>query len=201
MANVDNAFGLRPVSKLGGVNSGILKKYFVPASDATALFIGDPVVRAAGGSNPSQVGIYPAGTLPIVTRATAGATNSITGIVVAVEYPESENTDPVYRTASTDAIVFVVDDPDTVFEVQANGAVTATMVGLNAVLAAGTGSTGTGKSGFELDITGTAPAADATYQVRIDRVQNAPSNELGTNAVLEVKLNLHTESNNAVVGI
>lgn len=202
MANANNPFGLRPVKNGDGSDfNGAVNAYYVPASDSTALFIGDPVIRVDTGANTAAVGNFPAGTLPIVTRATAGDTHRITGVVVGVERNPQNNSDTVYRPASTEAVVYVCDDPRATFEIQAAGTVTATMIGLNAVLTAGSGNTATGQSGFVLEISPDAPAADASNQLRILRLANKTGNELGAYSVLEVAINQHTEANNEVLGI
>lgn len=193
MANTDSAFGMRPVRhRSGACYTGACNTYVVPASDATALFIGDPVVKAGSSS----------GKYATVTRATAGATNQITGVVVGF-VPTPSIVSNGYRLASTLATVLVADDPGLLFEVQedsAGGSVAAGSIGLNANLVAGSGNTYSHLSGFELD--SSTAAADATYQLTIhgwaDRADNA---EASTNSKLLVSINLHTERLAAVAGL
>lgn len=50
MANIDAPFGLRPIRhKSGAPYNGAVNPYYVASTYATALFIGDPVIRVAGG--------------------------------------------------------------------------------------------------------------------------------------------------------
>lgn len=200
MANTDTPFGLKPLRhRSGAPYNGAARPYYVVAGDGTALFIGDPVVKT-GSSNASQVLGHPPGTLPTVVRATAGATNQITGIVVGVESEQA--TDPVYRAASTARVVWVADDPSLVFEVQDDGGGTLTedVVGLNAnVIFTTAGSTITARSGAEIN--GATPAADATFQFTIQGLSRAEGNVLGDFAKWEVTINLHTERLAAVAGV
>ena len=113
MANSDTPFGFKPVKHLNGSPwNGKVNVYYVPATDATAMFKGD-AVKLAGAAD--TTGKFP-------TVAQAAATNAICGVVVGfgdnpytMIHPDSPNTD--YRAASTAMYVFVVDDPYVIFEV------------------------------------------------------------------------------------
>ena len=204
--NSDTPFGLRPVRHRNGAPyNGAANPYFIPASYATALFIGDAVVKT-GTSNTAQVsapgaGTFPIGSLPEINRVAAGDGNAITGVIVGF----AANPDALgltYNPASTARVAYVCDDPDVVFEIQADGAIAAAQVGLNAVLIyTNAGSTVTGRSGAELDTTSDVPAADLSNQLTIQRVINRDDNFAATNFTkVEVKINQHTEADN-VIGI
>lgn len=204
MANINAPFGLKPVRKVtGSVNNGAVRKYYVPSSDNTALFIGDPVIKTTTAntaivkSGPTEHAI---GTLMTVTKATMGDTNRITGVIVGFEN-DLDNRSRLYRAASTERVVLVCDDPNALFEVQADGTVGAASVGLNAVLTAGSGgSTVTGLSSVQLDSgTTTAPATTATFQVNIVGVSRAAgrNDPSSANDVLLVRIINHTEVNAA----
>ena len=98
-------------------------------------------------------------------------------------------------TVSADAVAFVVDDPNSLFEVQsaATGSVVQTIIGNNADIVYAAGSTADGQSGVE--ISGTTAATSA--QLRIIAVSTDPENStLGTggasgNVNLIVKINEH----------
>ena len=79
MANVDTPFGLKPVRDAGSApyNDGV-EMFYIPASDGTALYVGDPVIRAGSGD---------AAGVPSATRA--AATGAITGVVVGFTDPDS----------------------------------------------------------------------------------------------------------------
>lgn len=204
MPNVDTPFGLRPIKhKSGAPYNGAFNSYFVPASYATALFIGDPVVKT-GTSNTARVsapaaGEFAIGTLPEVNKAAAGDNNAITGVIVGFA-PDPDGLGRIHNPASTARVVYVCDDPDVVFEIQADGAIAAAQVGLNAVLIyTNAGSTTTGMSGAELDTTSDAPAADASNQLTIQRVVNRVDNEAASAFTkVEVRITNHTEVNGAI---
>lgn len=187
MANTDAPFGLRPIKHLNGNPwNGQVQKYLVEDSYATAMFIGDPVILTGAAGSDDDSGNYAP-----VNVATAGDTNRLLGAVVGFE-PNPDNLSRIYLPASTGGYVYVCNDPDVIFAVQDNAgaALTSASVGANAVLVAGTGSTFTGLSGWELNAT-TTPAANASYQVMITAVHNVVGNTVGENAIWEVLLSNH----------
>lgn len=205
MANLDTRFGLRPIRHRNGAPyNGAANPYIMLATYATAAFIGDPVIKVAGGSNAAAVevpgaGSFAIGTLPDCEVATVGDGNRITGVIVGFS-ADPTALENVHRLASTQRVVYVVDDPDVIFEIQADGAIPAASVGLNAVLiATHSGSATTGLSGIELDTTSDAPAADASNQLVIMRAVNREDNDTTlTNAKVEVMINQHTENQGTV---
>jgi len=192
MPNANTPFGLRPVRHRNGVPyNGAATRYFVPASDSTALFLGDPVIIA---------GSADANGVPTVTRATAAGGAFILGSVVGVDPVEGAGAggrdSTTYRAASTARYVYVADDPDLVFEIQEDavgGAMAAADVGLNVDLVAGTGSTITGLSAFQADTS--TKATTNTLQLRILGFKQAVDNEIGANAKILVAINLHALRN------
>jgi len=185
MANSNAPTGLLPVRYRNGAPwNGQARTYYVPATDSTALFIGDPVIIAGDGD---------ANGVPTVTRATAGSAGRITGVVVGFQptapFPAK------YRAASTAMYVLVADDPALLFEVQENSSgatLAATNIGQNVDLASGSGSTATGFSGFQ--IASSTAATTATLQCRIIALQQRVDNTIGTNAKWLVAINLPTET-------
>lgn len=206
MANVDAPMGLRPVRhKSGAPYSGSVNPYYLPSTYGTAVFIGDTVVRT-GTSNTAVVAVpgageFGIGTLPEINLSDVGtvaaAGDMITGVVVgfAADPTALENK---HNPASTERVAYVCDDPDVIFECQADGAIPATSMGLNATLiATHSGSTTTGLSGRELDTTSAAPAADLSDQMRILRAVNRQDNDTTiTHAKVEVQITQHTEASN-----
>jgi hypothetical protein len=197
MANQDTPFGLKPVRNRSGDIR--INKYYVPASYATALFVGDPVVKT-GTSNPlttvTDVNAYEAGTLPVVNKATAGSTNPITGVIVGIEpNPDNLNRALNFRPASEEAVLLVADNPEEEFEIQDDGVVALTVddIGLNAnLIYTNAGSEFTGSSGAELN--SSTVAVTAAFQLKIKRLVARPDNELGANGKYLVTINNHTES-------
>lgn len=205
MANVDAPFGLKPVRyKSGAPYNGACNPYYIAGDYATALFIGDPVVKVAAGSNTAAVsapgaGSFPIGTLPSINKTAAGdvdgMTKAITGVIVGFA-ADPDNLTLKHNPASNERIAFVADDPDLEFEIQADGAIPAASMGLNAVLIyTHSGDTTTGLSGAELDTTSDAPAADASNQLSIVRAVNREDNDTTlTHAKVIVRINAHTEA-------
>lgn len=187
MANTNAPSGLRPVRHRNGAPyNGAATRYYVPSSDGTALYLGDPVVLA---------GSADANGVATVTKATAGSGAYMLGPVVSVE-PETRDS-LTYRAASTARYVWVADNPDLVFEVQEDGvggALAATNVAQNADWVDGTGSTTTGLSGVQLD--SSTAATTNTLQLRILGFVQREGNEVGSaNAKMLVAINLHSLRN------
>lgn len=187
MANANTPFGLRPLRHRNGAPyNGAARRYFIPASDSNAVYIGDPVILAGSADSDG---------IATVGIATAGSGAYMLGPVVSVEPITRDST--TYREASTARYVWVADDPDLIFEVQEDGvggALAAANVGQNADWVAGTGSTITGLSGAQLD--SSTAATTNTLQLRIlgfsQRVGNEPGN---ANAKMLVSINLHALRN------
>lgn len=185
MANANAPVGLTPRRYRNGAPwNGVARRYYVPATDATALFVGDPVIIAGSGDTDG---------VPTCTRATAGSAGRITGVVVGFE--PNQPFPPKYRAASTGMYVLVADDPDLLFEIQEDSdtsTLAATNIGQNADLVAGNGNTFTGLSGFQLD--SSSAATTATLQLRIVELVHRVDNVIGTNAKWLVAINLPTET-------
>lgn len=203
MANSNSPFGLRPVRYLSGAPyNGAVNPYYIPSGYGTALFIGDPVVKT-GTANTAAVsvpggGSFGIGTLPEINKSAAGDvsgnTQRITGVIVGFAALPGDLTKQ-YNPASTERVAYVADDPTIMFEIQADGAIPAASIGLNAVLIyTQSGSTTTGLSGAELDTSSTAPSADASNQLLIVRAVNREDNDTTlTRAKVLVRINVHTE--------
>lgn len=201
MANVDSPFGLRPLRyKTGAPYNGAAEPMYILSTDTVALFVGDPVVKQTGGSNTAQVeapglGVYPIGTLPTIAAAAAGDSVRITGVIVGFAATASDLSKQ-YSPASTAGVALVATDPDLVYEIQADGAIPAASMGLNAnIIKTHSGSTTTGISGVELDTTSDAPAADASNQLLIVRAVPREDNDTTiTHAKVEVMINRTTDN-------
>jgi hypothetical protein len=188
MANVSVVQGLKAVGNLrGDGTTGRVRRYFVPASDNTALFIGDAV--KSGGTSDPLTG------LATITQAAAGDT--LRGVVVAVDQVDgvavgSTNISRRHRPASTAMYVMVNDDPDTIFEVQEDADVATTAlidIGENADIIVAAGNASTGLSGMQLDSsTHTPNSAQLRMLGFVQRPNNAPAS---ANAKLLVVINEH----------
>lgn len=179
MANVSRINGFRP-SKTGiGANwNSKLTRYFVPATDATAIGVGDLVKLAAGGAPTGE---------RIVTKAAIG--DAVIGAVVNVDYAMINLNSPQYRPASVGMYLYVADDPSTVYEAEVSGTVTQALAGRNANHADAGVSTFTGNSGQTVNAATAATTATLTLKI-LDFVQS-PENTVGPNAKVFVKINNH----------
>ena len=184
MANKDAPFGLRPVGELGSrYNTSGTTEYSIASGASGNIFSGDLVKMASTG-----------------TILVAAAGDQALGVFRGCKYTDS-NGDVIYSaywpngTVSSDAVAFVVDDPNALFEVQsaATGSVVQTVVGNNADIVYSTGSTQTGISAVK--ISGTTAATSA--QLRIVGFSGDPDNNalgtgtLSTNVNMIVKINEH----------
>lgn len=183
MANTSRISGFRPVKHLNGSPyNGQMTVYSVPASDGTALYVGDPVKLANTGSDAT-------GTKQDVTRAAAG--DAIVGVIVGFGVNRDNiNIGGQYRAASTLRDVYVCDSPDVIFEVEtSNGTPTASDVGLNINHAVGTPDSTMARSGATVDFGTEATTATLTFKIRgfVPREDN----EVGASAKLLVQINNH----------
>ncbi len=180
MANVDMAYGFKPVRYLSGAHyNGAANEYFIPATDGTAVYLGS-LVTLAGSADADGVS----------TVAIAATGDVVIGSVVSVRPLTQDST--IYREASVGRHVMVADDPNLVFSIQEDsvgGDLAATSVGLNADFAVTTGSTATGLSNTELD--SSSAATTATLDMQIVGLVNRSDNVIGTNAEWLVRLNNH----------
>ena len=202
MANKDAPLGLIPIRHMSGAPyNGAVRSYYINATYATDLFVGDPVVKVGGGSNTTVVnfpgvGDKGIGTLPEIQKATAGDGNAITGVIVSFA-ADPDSLETAYSRASTEGVAYVCDDPDIIFEIQADGAVPAASMGLNAnLIFTNSGDVFSGRSGVELE---TPPAANASNQLLIISAVDRPDNDTTlTNPVVEVIINNHTMASPAL---
>ena len=185
MANIDQAYGLRPIAKVGSAPGGTTgtTKYAIADNQSTAIFTGDPVKYKNDG-----------------TIEVATASDALLGVFMGCFYTDPTTGKPTYKDhfpaslSPGDAIAFVADDPDQMFVVQQDSVgsnLVAADLNLNANLIFGTGSTTTGVSGVEID--SSTGAATATHQVRLIDFYDIPSNDAtANNSELVIKINNHS---------
>lgn len=183
MANPDIVRGLYPVANAySGSYTGGARVYTVPAGDATAIFIGDPV-KLVGTSQTVGGQVY-------ADIAQAATGDVMVGVVVGVLADVATST--IYRAASTLRRVLVCDDPNALFEIQevsGGTALTANDIGLNANFVVGSGSTFTGYSGVELN--NATEAGTNTLDLKIMGLVPSEDNAIGENAKWIVRINRH----------
>jgi hypothetical protein len=196
MANVSRPTGFRPVRFLSGAPyNGKVNLYFIPASDSTAMAVGD-LVDLAGSADSNGV--------PTIARATA-VNGPFLGAIVGFLPSGTNPVDGVlgtgtadlslsgFRPASTARYALVADDPDLIFMAQASGAFAVADTGLNASVAIGTATSngGAGMSNMQVDMS--TKATTATLGLHILGAVRSVENDLNdtSNLKLEVMINQH----------
>jgi len=182
MANQTGPFGLRPVRHRDGTpwNGGTIKVY-ISASDATALFVGDPVVYENTLANKDA-------TLKYLT-VEKGGNVVCAGVIVAFE-PDPTNLELKHRLANTARYAYITVGGELVYEIRGDTvAPTAVFPGQNAEMTLGAGSTTTGLSGAILDTT--TPGTTQTFPLHILGIKDVEDNELAGSCIYEVLLNTY----------
>ena len=158
MATSASPYGARPIGTLSasGSYTGKTRNLPIITTYGTAIFNGDFVKIAADGTVAKDSG---------TTALTA------VGIFMGCSYTDPTSGQKTFSdqwpasNAATDAMAYVIDDPNVVFQMQADEAVNTTDRGLNASVVQTAGSTAIGKSKNALD--GSTPATTNTLPLRI----------------------------------
>lgn len=183
MANIDKAYGLRPLKPQFGSEERY-NEYTIADGYATAIYSGDYVTLTGTGRNVAKG---------------SGSGDVPVGVARGFHWEPAtgEPTWSKYWPASTSiksgttATVEVYDDPDTVFSVQADGVLATADVGLNADVTVAAGSAVTGASGSELAVAGKATTTTLILNILgLDETVD-PANAWGANARVKVRFNVH----------
>ena len=201
MATTASPYGLKAVNHIGGT----------PYAGSTRLF---PIASGYGTNifNGSVVQIVAAGTIEIVTDLGNNADafpNGVIGVFVGVTYTDPNLGTVVFRnnfptgTVADDIQAYVIDDPDVVFQAQADGAVTQADLGQNtnfaAVQSTTTGDTTNGNSNTAVSST---TATTSTIAFRIVDFVDGPKSTVGDAFTdLLIKFNGINHSYNNPTGI
>jgi len=197
MANAETAFGLRPIGMAGsGPNSTGLTKYEIASDNTNAIFQYSICVPLAAGV------IDQAG-------ATDGGTTQALGVLMGIEYVDSTLNKTIYKnfwpgsgSVSVDTNfpvkALVADNPNQLFVVAADATLTDRATALTGVFAnaslgtsARTGSTTTGRSNSELDVSTINTTATLPLRI-VGLADDASNNDWGSaGAHLYVRLNAH----------
>ena len=167
MANKDAAFGMKPVRMIGGAPyTGGQSRYRIAANYGTSIFQGDMVAQVTGGTVEVHAD---GGTVPVVgvfngcmyTDPTSGEQ------VFSNYYPASTN--------ASDLIAFIIDDENVVYEIQADDTFPVTdLFGNFDIVYTSAGSTKTGISGAELDVT--TGATNTNLPIKAVDISEDPNN-------------------------
>lgn len=163
MATTAAPYGLKPVKRADGMAyAGATSQYLIdPAGEATNLFYGQVVHIGADGYIALSTATGADGTTNALPTGTT-LTGSL-GVFVGCEYVNDQG-QPTFAqyypsgTSNGGAIrAYVVDDPNVLFQVQADGAMDQSDIGANTFFAAAqstsTGNTATGNSTSAVDAT------------------------------------------------
>ena len=178
MANVDAAFGFRPVGKVGsGVNNGGTTLNTIVDNYATSIFKGDHVMQSGG---------Y------VIAGTASGSTNL--GVFNGCFYIDPTSKKPTWSnyysqvnvtasgsiSGSTNIDAYIYDDPYYLFEAQCDGTIAKTDIGKNTDTILGTSSTVNGLSVTEID--SGSEATTAARQVKIIGITKDPENDDASSA-------------------
>ena len=183
MANVTERFGLRPSRQLNGspfINAQ--NRYRVAADNSTNVFQGDVVKPLASGT---------------IGRAIANTSTPVVGVFNGCFYTDPTTQKPTFKNFlpssinASDLVAFVIDAPDTVFEVNANGVFGVADIFKNFSINNVTGNTATGISLVQLDVA--QSGTDSTYLVQaIDISGDVLNSDVAvSNANVLVRINNH----------
>jgi hypothetical protein len=169
MANKDAAFGMRPVGRIGGMP-----------------FTGDMVAQVTGGGVEVHAD---GGTVPIV------------GVFNGCMYTDPTSKEQVFKnyypasTNASDIFAFIIDDPMVIFEIQGNAAMpVADLFGNFDIVYTSAGSTTTGISGAELNVSDGATTATLPLKA-IDISQDPQNSDVSSDAT-----NVHVVIQNHIFG-
>jgi hypothetical protein len=183
MANVTERFGLRPSRQLNGspfINAQ--NRYRVATNNSTNIYQGDVVIPFNSGT---------------VGRAIANTSTPAVGVFNGCFYTDPTTQKPTWKNYlpssvnASDIVAFVIDAPDTVFEVNANGVFGVADIFKNFSVNNVTGNIQTGISYVQLDVANSG--TDSTYLVQaIDISGDVLNSDVSvSNANVLVRINNH----------
>ena len=201
MSATATPYGLKPVNEIGGLPyAGSTRQIKIASAYASNIFYGQVVSIVAAGTVEvvttvgSAASPFPAGTIGVFVGCTY--TNPTTSQLTFSQYWPS-------GTAASDAMAYVVDDYNTLFQVQAAGSLAQATLGANAVLnAAQSTSTGSTLSGNSNSALSTSVAVTSGIAFRIvDFVESTTSTVGDAYTDVLVKFNPVAHSYNNPTGI
>jgi hypothetical protein len=191
MANIDKAFGFRPIGNLSATGAQKQYGYEIEDNQAGAIFQGDLVTIVGG---------YVVKFLPATHAAALGVFNGCSYIDPTTGKPTFKNFYPgSVNITSGKIIADVIDDPSQLFLIQADEDIVQADIGKNADVVGTGGSTVTGVSTMELD--SSTIADTAALNLKIVGLYNVPGNALGDFAVVVVKINEHLYGSSGVKAV
>ena len=165
-------FGLRPVGNLGGNYNGSFRQYPILSTESTAIVFGD-VVK-----------LTDAGTTTTIQKDTGTTSATPIGIFMGCRYTDLSTGQTQFSqvwsgAAHTNGMVYVADDPNILFTIQADGAVNNDDIASNCALVQGSANTTLGISRVSLDISTAATTAALPIRI-VDWLGGYDGDEYGT---------------------
>ncbi len=165
-------FGLRPVGNLGGNYNGSFRQYPILSTESTAIVFGD-VVK-----------LTDAGTTTTIQKDTGTTSATPIGIFMGCRYTDISTGQTQFSqvwsgAAHTNGMVYVADDPNILFTIQADSTVNDDDIAANCALVQGTANTTLGISRVSLDISTAATTAALPIRV-VDFLGGFDGDEKGT---------------------
>lgn len=182
MANVDKAYGLRPMGNLSATGAQKQYGYLIADNQSGAIYQGDLVTISGGYVVKFDATLH---TLAV------GVFNGCNYVDPTSGKPTWSNYYPGSVNITTGQITAdVIDDPNQLFSIQADEDVVQADFGKNAAIAYTAGSNVTGVSATELDSSTIANTAGLV--LKLVGLNTLPTNSLGTNYTqVIVKINAH----------
>jgi len=201
MSATATPYGFKPVNEIGGLPyAGSTRQIKIASGYASNIYYGSVVSIVAAGTiqvvttNGDNSTPFPAGTIGVFVGCTY--TNPSTKQLTFSQYWPT-------GTVASDAMAYVVDDYNTLFQVQADGSLAQATLGSNAILAAvqstSTGSTTTGNSNTAISAT-TATTSGYAFRI-VDFVESTTSTVGDAYTDVLVKFNPVAHSYNNPTGI
>ena len=199
MASSAAPYGLKPVNLVGGQPyAGSTRQIKIASGYAANIY------------NGSVVSVVAAGTLEIVDEVGTNAAPFVAGTVgvfVGCSYTDPNTKQKLFSqywpsgTVAADAVGYVVDDPDVVFQIQADDTLGQDALGINIPVVNPTaGSTTTGNSTMAADASAIATTATVAFKI-VDFV-NSPTSSVGdAKTDILVKFNPSSHAYTAGTGI
>jgi hypothetical protein len=194
MATTAAPYGLRPINLIGGQQfAGSTRQIKIASGYAANIFFGDVVAIHTDGTivKVTTLGTnadpFPAGTVGVFLGCSY--TSPSLGYYLQSQYWPT-------GTVASDAMAYVCDDPDTLFQIQADASVTQTMLGSNFGVNQTAGSTTTGDSKVSLDVA--TRATTNTIALRLVDFVNGPFSTVGdayTDCIVKFNFGIHTYYN------
>jgi hypothetical protein len=200
MAATSTPYGLKPVNLIGGqaFNGGVIRQFALPTNVATAFYTGSVIALDNDG-------------VPAILSATptGGTTVGIVGVCVGVSYVDPNLKYQVYAQylpanaitgGYTNVMIHVNDDPDQLYQIQANAAFGSLTngpvgaIGKNAALVgfSGSATTGLATTALKIDTNGGSLAKTSTLAMRVVDVVAATAGDAYPDLIVKFNQGVHS---------